>query len=71
MSEKERHVQFERLFQSFEMQGFFLTFVLAHVLDHVLWPILRLQKAIPQATLFNLPIFTTFGPPPNVSFSKL
>jgi hypothetical protein len=53
------------------MQEFFLTFVLAHVLDHVLWTILRLQKAVVQTTLFNLPMFTTFGPPPNVSFCKL
>jgi len=71
MSEKERHAQFEWLFQSFEMQAFFLTSILAHVLNHVLWPILRLQKVVPQATLFNLPIFTTFGPPPHVPSCKL
>jgi hypothetical protein len=36
MSEKERRAQFEQLFQSFEMQEFFITSVLAHVLNHVL-----------------------------------
>jgi hypothetical protein len=36
MSEKEKHAQFERLYQSFEMQAFFLTSILAHVLNHAL-----------------------------------
>jgi hypothetical protein len=31
MGEKERHAQFERLFQSFEMQALFLTSIFARV----------------------------------------